>query len=48
MAGLKVGDIFPPAKFRYIPYEEEKGDVTACGVVQELDAQKVIVLILLD
>ena len=38
---LKVGETFPPAKFRYVPYTPEKSDLVACGVVQEFDAQKV-------
>jgi len=41
MSGLKVGDTFPPAKFKYIPYTPETNDVVACGVPQTLDAQKV-------
>ena len=41
MAPLKVGDEFPPAKFRYIAYTPETSDVVACGTVQDFDAQKV-------
>jgi len=41
MAPLKVGDEFPPAKFRYIAYTPENSDIVACGTVQEFDAQKV-------
>lgn len=41
MTPLKVGDTFPPSKFRYIPYEDQNSDIVACGLVQTLDAQKV-------
>lgn len=41
MAPLKVGDEFPPAKFRYIAYTPETSDIVACGTVQDFDAQKV-------
>lgn len=41
MSPLKVGETFPPAKFRYVPYTPENSDIGACGTIQELDAQKV-------
>jgi hypothetical protein len=41
MAPLKVGDSFPPAKFKYIAFTEEESDIVACGRVEEYDTQKV-------
>ncbi|RJE19975.1 peroxisomal membrane protein [Aspergillus sclerotialis] len=33
MSGLKVGDSFPAdVVFSYIPWTEEKGDITSCGI----------------
>ena len=41
MAELKVGDSFPEGVvFSYIPYTEEKGDITACGIPINYDASK--------
>jgi len=41
MSGLKVGDSFPEGvTFSYIPYTEEKGDITACGIPINYDASK--------
>ncbi|PGH08658.1 hypothetical protein AJ79_05940 [Helicocarpus griseus UAMH5409] len=41
MAPLKAGDDFPAdVKFSYIPWTEEKGDITACGIPQAYDASK--------
>ncbi|EDN06658.1 allergen Asp F3 [Histoplasma capsulatum] len=41
MAPLKAGDSFPAdVKFSYIPWSEEKGDITACGIPQTYDASK--------
>ncbi|KAK2742971.1 Peroxiredoxin Asp f3 [Onygenales sp. PD_40] len=41
MAPLKAGDDFPAdVKFPYIPWTEEKGDITACGIPQLYDASK--------
>ncbi|EEH06313.1 allergen Asp F3 [Histoplasma capsulatum G186AR] len=41
MAPLKAGDSFPAdVKFSYIPWSEEKGDITACGVPRTYDASK--------
>jgi hypothetical protein len=41
MAPLKVGDKFPPTKFRYIRYTPETADVTACGIPEDFDTEKV-------
>ncbi|EER36795.1 conserved hypothetical protein [Histoplasma capsulatum var. duboisii H88] len=39
MAPLKAGDSFPAdVKFSYIPWSEEKGDITTCGIPQTYDA----------
>jgi len=41
MASLKVGDSFPEGVvFSYIPYTEEKGDITACGIPINYNASK--------
>jgi hypothetical protein len=41
MAELKVGDTIPEGTiFSYIPYTEEKGDITACGIPINYDASK--------
>ncbi|KKK14940.1 hypothetical protein P175DRAFT_0532600 [Aspergillus ochraceoroseus IBT 24754] len=41
MAPLKAGDQFPGGvTFQYIPYTEEKGDITACGIPIKYDASK--------
>lgn len=41
MASLKVGDSFPEGVvFSYVPYTEEKGDITACGIPINYDASK--------
>jgi len=41
MAELKVGDSFPEGvKFSYVPYTEEKGDITSCGIPITYDASK--------
>lgn len=40
MSGLKVGDTFPEATFSYIPYTEDKGDITSCGMPIEYNANK--------
>ncbi|KAG5288176.1 allergen Asp F3 [Histoplasma ohiense] len=41
MSPLKAGDSFPAdVKFSYIPWSEEKGDITACGIPQTYDASK--------
>ena len=44
MAPLKVGDKFPPTKFKYIPYTPETSEVTACGVPIDFDTEKVLTL----
>lgn len=38
---MKVGDKFPPTKFKYIPYTEETSDVIACGIATDFDTEKV-------
>ncbi|KAF4628374.1 hypothetical protein G7Y89_g9773 [Cudoniella acicularis] len=41
MPELKVGDSFPSdVVFNYVPYTEEKGDITACGIPTNYDASK--------
>jgi len=41
MASPKVGDSFPEGVvFSYVPYTEEKGDITACGIPINYDASK--------
>ncbi|OJD12384.1 hypothetical protein AJ78_07009 [Emergomyces pasteurianus Ep9510] len=41
MAPLKAGDDFPAGvKFSYIPWHEDKGEITACGIPQTYDASK--------
>ncbi|KAL2359997.1 Peroxiredoxin Asp f3 [Blastomyces dermatitidis] len=41
MAPLKAGDSFPAdVKFSYIPWSEDKEDITACGIPQTYDASK--------
>jgi alkyl hydroperoxide reductase 1 len=41
MASLKLGDSFPEGVvFSYVPYTEEKGDITACGIPINYDASK--------
>jgi alkyl hydroperoxide reductase 1 len=41
MADLKVGDTLPAGiTFSYIPYTEDKGDITACGIPINYDASK--------
>jgi len=41
MPELKVGDSFPDGVvFSYVPYTEEKGDITACGIPQNYNASK--------
>jgi alkyl hydroperoxide reductase 1 len=41
MASLKAGDSFPEGVvFSYIPYTEEKGDITSCGIPVNYDASK--------
>lgn len=41
MAELKVGDTLPAGvTFSYVPYTEDKGDITACGIPINYDASK--------
>ncbi|KZF20896.1 Redoxin [Xylona heveae TC161] len=41
MSGLKVGEQFPQdVVFSYVPYTEEKSDITACGIPQNYNASK--------
>jgi hypothetical protein len=41
MADLKVGDSFPEGvTFSYVPYTEEKSDITACGIPINYNASK--------
>jgi len=41
MAELKVGDSFPEdIIFSYVPYTEEKANITACGIPQNYNASK--------
>ncbi|EEH35128.1 peroxisomal matrix protein [Paracoccidioides lutzii Pb01] len=41
MAPLRAGDSFPAdVKFSYVPWTEEKGEITACGLPQPYDASK--------
>ncbi|KAL1970346.1 hypothetical protein VTN77DRAFT_5506 [Rasamsonia byssochlamydoides] len=41
MSGLKPGDTFPSdVVFQYIPWTEEKGDITACGIPVAYNASK--------
>ena len=41
MAPLKAGDPFPSdVSFQYIPWSEDKGEVTACGIPIKYDASK--------
>lgn len=41
MAPLKNGDSFPSGvSFQYIPWAEDKSDVTACGIPIKYDASK--------
>lgn len=41
MAPLKSGDSFPSGvSFQYIPWAEDKSDVTACGIPIKYDASK--------
>jgi hypothetical protein len=41
MPELKVGDSFPDGvTFSYIPYTDEKSDVTSCGIPITYDASK--------
>jgi hypothetical protein len=41
MASPKVGDSFPEGVvFSYVPYTEEKGEITACGIPINYDASK--------
>jgi len=41
MAELKVGDSFPEGvTFSYVPYTEENGDITSCGIPITYDASK--------
>ncbi|KAA6413895.1 MAG: allergen Asp F3 [Lasallia pustulata] len=41
MTELKAGDSFPDGVvFSYVPYTEEKGDITACGIPQNYNASK--------
>ncbi|MCJ1428846.1 hypothetical protein MMC29_006757 [Sticta canariensis] len=41
MAPLKAGDSFPEGvQFSWIPYTEEKGEITSCGVPQSYNASK--------
>ncbi|MCJ1332558.1 hypothetical protein MMC10_009251 [Thelotrema lepadinum] len=41
MAALKIGDKFPEGVvFSYVPYTEEKEDITACGIPINYDASK--------
>lgn len=38
---LKVGDTIPAGvTFSYIPYTEDKGDITSCGIPINYDASK--------
>ncbi|KAL1982469.1 hypothetical protein VTN96DRAFT_1260 [Rasamsonia emersonii] len=41
MSGLKPGDTFPSdVVFEYIPWTEEKSDITACGIPVKYNASK--------
>jgi alkyl hydroperoxide reductase 1 len=41
MASLKVGDSFPEGvTFQYVPYTEDKADITLAGTPTEYDASK--------
>jgi len=41
MSAPQVGDSFPSGvTFSYVPYTEEKGDITACGIPIAYDASK--------
>ncbi|KAL4773392.1 Redoxin [Aspergillus nidulans var. acristatus] len=41
MAPLKAGEPFPSdVSFQYIPWSEDKGEVTACGIPIKYDASK--------
>ncbi|KAI9870940.1 MAG: Peroxiredoxin Asp f3 [Pleopsidium flavum] len=41
MSALKAGDKFPDGVvFTYVPYTEDKGEVTACGTPQNYNASK--------
>ncbi|RDW82293.1 putative peroxisomal membrane protein [Coleophoma cylindrospora] len=41
MVELKVGDSFPEGvTFTYVPYTEDKGDITACGIPISYNASK--------
>jgi len=41
MAELKLGDSFPSdVTFNYVPYTEDKGDITACGIPINYNAGK--------
>lgn len=41
MSALKAGDSFPEGvTFTYIPYSDEKKDLTACGIPVKYDASK--------
>ncbi|KAJ2897552.1 putative peroxisomal membrane protein [Zalerion maritima] len=38
---LKAGDVFPQGvTFKYIPYAEDQGEITACGIPIDYDASK--------
>jgi hypothetical protein len=41
MAPLKAGDSFPEnVAFQYIPWAEDKGEITSCGIPIKYDASK--------
>jgi hypothetical protein len=41
MADIKVGDNLPEGvTFSYVPYTEDKGDITACGIPINYNAGK--------
>ncbi|KAK2732343.1 Peroxiredoxin Asp f3 [Myotisia sp. PD_48] len=41
MAGLKIGDSFPSdVTFSYVPWQDDKKEITSCGIPQKYEASK--------